>query len=145
MQLILVTCHLSLKIKGRLESDGGSENGGPKCNDVCAHRVERGVLQRKNAGRTCRAKANRSIRTRVAHRLNEPNAGSRHKVQKQLQKARASGIREPCKRISEEAAKETTKQMAELRERYPDAFIHDAVDPRVTLCKVMAYSDCRDG
>jgi hypothetical protein len=32
---------------------------------------------------------------------------------------------EPCKRISEEAVKETTKQMAELQERYPDAFIHD--------------------
>jgi hypothetical protein len=32
--------------------------------------------------------------------------------------------------------------MAELQERYPDAFIHDAVDPRVTLCKVMAHSDC---
>ena len=35
--------------------------------------------------------------------------------------------------------------MAELQERYPDAFIHDAVDPRVTLCKVMAHSDCREG
>jgi hypothetical protein len=27
--------------------------------------------------------------------------------------------------------------MAELQERYLDAFIHDAVDPRVTLCKAM--------
>jgi hypothetical protein len=35
--------------------------------------------------------------------------------------------------------------MAELQKRYPDAFIHDAVDPRVTLCKVMEHSDCRDG
>jgi hypothetical protein len=77
--------------------------------------------------------------------INEPNAGSRHKVHKQLQTARASCIREPYKTISEETAKETTKQMAELGERYPDAFIHDAVDPRVTLCKVMAHSDCRDG
>jgi hypothetical protein len=39
--------------------------------------------------------------------------------------------------ISEEVANETTKQMAELQETYPDAFIHDGVVPRVTPCKVM--------
>jgi hypothetical protein len=33
--------------------------------------------------------------------------------------------------------------MAELKGRSPDAFIHDAVDPRATLCKVMAGTDCR--
>jgi hypothetical protein len=27
-----------------LSPDWESENGGPKCNDVCAHRVERGVV-----------------------------------------------------------------------------------------------------
>jgi hypothetical protein len=30
-----------------LSPDGESENGGPKCNDVCVHRVERGVAGRK--------------------------------------------------------------------------------------------------
>ena len=71
--------------------------------------------------------------------------GKGDKVQKQSQKARASCIRRPCKRISGEAANETTKQMAELQERYPDAFIHDAVVPRVTRCKVVAGTNCRDG
>jgi hypothetical protein len=119
-----------------------SENGGPKCNDVCAHRVERGVLRRKNAGRTCRAK-----------RIDPQGRGSRIGLKCGLASQSPEAVsegqsqlhQEPCKRISEEAAKETTKQMPELQERYPDAFIHDAVDPRVTLCKVMAHSDCRDG
>jgi hypothetical protein len=55
--------------------------------------------------------------TRDAHRLNEPNVGSGHKVQKQLQKSGVgciSAVQEDIR--SEEAAKES-KQMAELQER----------------------------
>ena len=120
-----------------------SENGGPIWNDVCAHRVERGVSRRKNAVGTCRAKANpstgRGTRIGITNQMREASQNPQAVTEGQSQLHR-----EPSKRISKEA-NETTKQMAELQKRYPDAFIHDAVDPRVTLCKVMAHSDCRDG
>ena len=38
---------LTRSARGDLSLDGESENGGPKCNDVCAHRLERGVVGRK--------------------------------------------------------------------------------------------------
>jgi hypothetical protein len=33
-----------------LSPDGKSENGGPKCHDVCGHRVEHSAVGRKNPG-----------------------------------------------------------------------------------------------
>jgi len=45
--------------------------------------------------------------------------GKRHKIQKRLQKSKASSIRSCAKRVLEEAANETTIQMAELQKSYP--------------------------
>jgi len=39
---------LTPSVRGDLSPDGESENGGPKCNDVGAHRVERSAVGRKN-------------------------------------------------------------------------------------------------
>jgi hypothetical protein len=127
-----------------LSPDGESENGGPIWNDVCAHRPERGVSRRKNAVELAGPKridpqgrgSGIGLTNQMRVRVTSPEAVTEDQSQLHEQ---------PCKRISEEAAKETTKQMAELQKRYRDAFIYDVVDPRVTLCKVMAHSDCRDG
>jgi hypothetical protein len=47
--------------------------------------------------------------------------GKRHKIQKRLQKSQSQQHRDLSKRILEEVANETTRQMAELVERYLSA------------------------
>jgi len=123
---------LTPSVRGDLSLDGESENGGPKCNDVCAHRLECGVVGRKNPG------------LELALGIDEDGEAEGSLAnpmrEKRLQKNRKA------KPAPSGAAQEGYWRKRQMRRRdewpnfrrgYPDAFIHDAVDPRVTLCRVM--------
>src|SRR6516164_8754497 len=77
--------------------------------------------------------------------LANPMRRKRHEIQKRLQKARASCIRSPSKRGYQRKRRTKPRNKWPNFRRGPGCVHHDAVDPRVTLCKVMAHSDRREG
>ena len=77
---------LTPSVRGDLSLDGESENGGPRCNDVCAHGLERSVVGRKNPARAGARKLKRMAkRSRLANRMR----GKRHKNPERLQKSQS--------------------------------------------------------
>jgi hypothetical protein len=74
------------------------------------------------------------VRIAKRRRVSEAQRGANvAKFRSGYGRARACSIRSRTRGIWEE----TTKQVIELQGRYLDAFLHDAVDPGVTLCKAM--------
>jgi len=69
--------------------------------------------------------------------LANPMRRKRHKIQKQLQKARASCIRSRARGYQRKRRTRPRNKWPNFRRDTRMRFIHDAVDPHVTLCQVM--------